>query len=60
MATQQSVLGDVFTCKPHKNTILVSILMFPGSRNPIMMKKRCMYDTFQDGRHINTRSTVLR
>ena len=38
MVTQQSVLGDVFTCKPDSNTILVYILMFSGSRNPIMMK----------------------
>ena len=38
MATQQSVLGDVFTCKPVRNTILVSILMYSGSRNQIMMK----------------------
>ena len=38
MATQHSVLGDVFTCKRVRNTILVSILMFSGSRNPIMMK----------------------
>ena len=44
MATQQSPLGDVFTCKPLRNTILGSTLVFSGSRNPIIMKQKlCLW-----------------
>ena len=41
MATQQSlnlVLDDVFTCKTLREKQLVSTLMFPGSRNAILIK----------------------
>ena len=38
MATKPSVLGDVFSCKPVRKTILVYNLMVSGSRNPIRMK----------------------
>ena len=40
------VLGNIFASKLLRNTILVSTPMISGSRNPIMLNKSCMYDTF--------------
>ena len=40
------VLGNIFASKPLRNNILVSTPMLSGSRNPITIKKSCMYDTF--------------
>ena len=59
MATGDYVLRNIFASKPLINTILVSISMLSGSMNQLTLNKSCLYDTFQDGRHINMKSAVL-
>ena len=41
-----NVLGNIFASKPlFRNTILVTSSMLLGSRNQMMLNKRCLYDT---------------